>query len=87
MLAESAATAQPFKDRSGEHLFIPYANLDLPIGHWKPRMVCFTIFFPDRGPRTGKQGLTTGSLANPKAAAAVPMLCAVGGMIAPAILF
>ena len=33
-----------------------------------------------------KQELTTGSLANPKAAA-VPMLCAVGGMIAPPILF
>ncbi len=33
-----------------------------------------------------KQELTTGSLSNPKAAA-VPMLCAVGGMLAPPVLF
>ena len=33
-----------------------------------------------------KQELTTGSLANPKAAA-VPMLCAVGGMMVPPVLF
>ena len=45
----------------------------------------YSIFFLTVGLEL-KQELTTGSLANPKAAA-VPMLCAVGGMITPPILF
>ena len=44
-----------------------------------------TVFFLTVGLEL-KQELATGSLSNPKAAA-VPMLCAVGGMMAPPVLF
>ncbi|MBT1163535.1 Na+/H+ antiporter NhaA [Bifidobacterium felsineum] len=63
---------------------IPHTNIDLPIGHWAQDGL-LTIFFLTVGLEL-KQELTTGSLSNPKAAA-VPMLCAVGGMLAPPVLF
>ena len=84
VLANLPATAHAFETVAETHLFIPYTNLDLPIGHWAQDGL-LTIFFLTVGLEL-KQELTTGSLANPKAAA-VPMLCAVGGMIAPPILF
>lgn len=59
-------------------------NIILPIGHWAQDGL-LTIFFLTVGLDL-KQELTTGSLANPKAAA-VPMLCAVGGMLMPPVLF
>ena len=78
VLANLPATAHAFETVAETHLFIPYTNLDLPIGHWAQDGL-LTIFFLTVGLEL-KQELTTGSLANPKAAA-VPMLCAVGGMI------
>ena len=84
VLANLPATAHAFETVAETHLFIPYTNLDLPIGHWAQDGL-LTIFFLTVGLEL-KQELTTGSLANPTAAA-VPMLCAVGGMIAPPILF
>lgn len=84
VLANLPATAHAFETVAETHLFIPYTNLDLPIGHWAQDGL-LTIFFLTVGLEL-KQELTIGSLANPKAAA-VPMLCAVGGMIAPPILF
>ena len=81
VLANLPATAHAFETVAETHLFIPYTNLDLPIGHWAQDGL-LTIVFLTVGLEL-KQELTTGSLANPKAAA-VPMLCAVGGMIAPA---
>ena len=84
VLANLPATAHAFETVAETHLFIPYTNLDLPIGHWAQDGL-LTIFFLTVGLEL-KQELTTGSLANPKAAA-VPMLCAVGGMIAPPIPF
>lgn len=65
-------------------LGIPGTNIILPIGHWAQDGL-LTIFFLTVGLDL-KQELTTGSLANPKAAA-VPMLCAVGGMLMPPVLF
>ena len=65
-------------------LGIPGTNIILPIGHWAQDGL-LTIFFLTVGLDL-KQELTTGSLANPKAAA-VPMLCAVGGMLMPPMLF
>lgn len=65
-------------------LGIPCTNIILPIGHWAQDGL-LTIFFLTVGLDL-KQELTTGSLANPKAAA-VPMLCAVGGMLMPPVLF
>ena len=62
----------------------PGTNIILPIGHWAQDGL-LTIFFLTVGLDL-KQELTTGSLANPKAAA-VPMLCAVGGMLMPPVLF
>ena len=65
-------------------LGIPGTNIILPIGDWAQDGL-LTIFFLTVGLDL-KQELTTGSLANPKAAA-VPMLCAVGGMLMPPVLF
>ncbi|PLS25670.1 Na+/H+ antiporter NhaA [Bifidobacterium imperatoris] len=73
-----------FETIAETHIGIPYTNIDLPIGHWAQDGL-LTIFFLTVGLEL-KQELTTGSLSNPKAAA-VPMLCAVGGMLAPPILF
>ena len=84
VLANLPATAHLFETIAETHIAIPHTNLDLPIGHWAQDGL-LTIFFLTVGLDL-KQELTTGSLANPKAAA-VPMLCAVGGMIAPPILF
>ena len=84
ILANLPATAHLFETVAETHLAVPHTNLDLPIEHWAQDGL-LTVFFLTVGLDL-KQELTTGSLADPKAAA-VPMLCAVGGMIAPPILF
>ena len=84
ILANLPATAHLFETIAETHIAVPRTNLDLPIGHWAQDGL-LTIFFLTVGLDL-KQELATGSLANPKAAA-VPMLCAVGGMVTPPILF
>ncbi|MBW3092280.1 Na+/H+ antiporter NhaA [Bifidobacterium sp. 82T10] len=84
VLANLPATAHLFETVAETHIAVPRTNIDLPIGHWAQDGL-LTVFFLTVGLDL-KQELTTGSLANPKAAA-VPMLCAVGGMLAPPILF
>ncbi|PLS26209.1 sodium:proton antiporter [Bifidobacterium parmae] len=84
ILANLPATAHMFETIAETHIAVPRTNLDLPVGHWAQDGL-LTIFFLTVGLDL-KQELTTGSLANPKAAA-VPMLCAVGGMVTPPILF
>jgi len=64
VLANLPATAHAFETVAETHLFIPYTNLDLPIGHWAQDGL-LTIFFLTVGLEL-KQELTTGSLANPK---------------------
>ncbi|EFA23443.1 Na+/H+ antiporter NhaA [Bifidobacterium gallicum] len=84
VLANIPATAAGFEHLSHFHLGIPGTNIDMGLSHWAQDGL-LTIFFLVVGLDL-RQELTTGSLANPKAAA-VPMLCAVGGMIVPPILF
>lgn len=84
ILANLPATAHLFETIAETHVAIPRTNIDLPIGHWAQDGL-LTVFFLMVGLDL-KQELTTGSLANPKAAA-VPMLCAVGGMMVPPVLF
>ena len=84
ILANLPATAHLFETIAETHIAIPRTNVDLPIGHWAQDGL-LTVFFLMVGLDL-KQELTTGSLANPKAAA-VPMLCAVGGMMVPPVLF
>ena len=84
ILANLQATAHLFEAIAETHIAIPRTNIDLPIGHWAQDGL-LTVFFLMVGLDL-KQELTTGSLANPKAAA-VPMLCAVGGMMVPPVLF
>lgn len=84
ILANLPATAHLFETIAETHIAIPRTNIDLPIGHWAQDGL-LTVFFLVVGLDL-KQELTTGSLANPKAAA-VPMLCAVGGMMVPPVLF
>lgn len=84
ILANLPATADLFGHIAETHIGIPYTNIDLPIGHWAQDGL-LTAFFLVVGLDL-KQELTTGSLSNPKAAA-VPMLCAVGGMLVPPVMF
>lgn len=84
VLANLPATAHLFEAVSETHIAVPWTNIDLPIGHWAQDGL-LTIFFLMVGLDL-KQELTTGSLSNPKAAA-VPMICAVGGMLVPPVLF
>ena len=84
ILANLPVTADLFGHIAETHIGIPYTNIDLPLGHWAQDGL-LTAFFLVVGLDL-KQELTTGSLSNPKAAA-VPMLCAVGGMLVPPVLF
>ncbi|MCH9275071.1 Na+/H+ antiporter NhaA [Bifidobacterium amazonense] len=84
VLANLPATAHLFEAVAETHIAVPHTNIDLALGHWAQDGL-LTVFFLTVGLDL-KQELTTGSLANPKAAA-VPMLCAVGGMLAPPVLF
>ena len=84
VLANLPWTSHMFEAVAETQLGIPGTNIILPIGHWAQDGL-LTIFFLTVGLDL-KQELTTGSLANPKAAA-VPMLCAVGGMLVPPVLF
>ncbi|PLS30468.1 sodium:proton antiporter [Bifidobacterium margollesii] len=84
LLANIPVTSHLFESIAETHMAVPYTNIDLPLGHWAQDGL-LTIFFLVVGLDL-KQELTTGSLANPKAAA-VPMACAVGGMAVPPLLF
>lgn len=84
VLANVPATAAWFEHLSHAELSIPGTNISMGIGHWAQDGL-LTIFFLVVGLEL-KQELTAGSLSNIRAAA-VPMLCAVGGMIVPPVLF
>jgi Na+:H+ antiporter, NhaA family len=84
MLANLPFSAHIFEQIEDFRIAIPYTNIDMGLGHWVQDGL-LTVFFLTVGLEL-KQELTTGSLSNPKAAA-VPMLCAVGGMMMPPILF
>ena len=84
LLVNIPITAGPLHAFSELHIGIPWTNIELPISEWVQDGL-LTIFFLVVGLDL-KQELTTGSLSNPRAAA-VPMLAAVGGMIAPPAIF
>lgn len=84
LLANLPATAHAFAAVSETEFGVPGTNIILPVGEWAQDGL-LTVFFLTVGLDL-KQELTTGSLANPRAAA-VPMLCAVGGMLMPPVLF
>lgn len=84
ILANLPWTYPVFEAVSETVIGIPHTDISLPIGHWAQDGL-LTIFFLTVGLDL-KQEFTTGSLSNPKAAA-VPMLCAVGGMLVPPVLF
>ena len=84
MLANLPFSAHIFEQIEEFRIAIPHTNIDMGLGHWVQDGL-LTVFFLTVGLEL-KQELTTGSLSNPKAAA-VPMLCAVGGMMMPPILF
>lgn len=84
LLANIPATAPVFEHVSHITLGIPGTNVSMSLGHWMQDGL-LTLFFLVVGLDL-RQELTTGSLADPRAAA-VPMLCAVGGMLVPPVLF
>ncbi len=84
LLANVPFTAHVFELISEFEIGIPYAHIELPISEWAQDGL-LTVFFLVVGLDL-KQELTTGSLANPRTAA-VPMISAVGGMIAPVLIY
>jgi NhaA family Na+:H+ antiporter len=83
-LANMPFTAETMRRVAEYPIGIPFSNIDLTVSHWIQDGV-LTIFFLVVGLEL-KQELRNGSLSNPKHAA-VPMICAVGGMIVPPVLF
>ena len=84
LLANIPMTAPVFEAISHTNVGIPYTNINMSIGHWVQDGL-LTIFFLTVGLDL-KHELVAGSLSDPRAAA-MPMICAVGGMIMPPILF
>ena len=84
MLANLPFTSPIFEAVSHTQIGIPYTNIHMSISHWVQDGV-LTIFFLTVGLDL-KHELIAGSLRDPRAAA-MPMICAVGGMIVPPILF
>lgn len=84
LLANIPVTAPIFEAVSHTQLGIPWTNIHMSIGHWVQDGV-LTVFFLSVGLDL-KHELIAGSLSDPRAAA-MPMICAVGGMIVPPILF
>ena len=84
MLANLPFTSPIFEAVSHTQIGIPYTNIHMSISHWVQDGV-LTIFFLTVGLDL-KHELIAGSLRDPRAAA-MPMICALGGMIVPPILF
>ena len=84
MLANLPFASPIFEAVSHTQIGIPYTNIHMSISHWVQDGV-LTIFFLTVGLDL-KHELIAGSLRDPRAAV-MPMICAVGGMIVPPILF
>lgn len=84
LLANLPITSGALHHFSETHIAIPWTNIDLPIAEWAQDGL-LTLFFLVVGLDL-KQELTTGSLSNPRKAA-VPMIAALGGMVAPPLVF
>ena len=84
LLANIPVTAPIFEAVSHTHIGIPFTNIHMSISHWVQDGV-LTIFFLSVGLDL-KHELIAGSLSDPRAAA-MPMICAVGGMVVPPLLF
>lgn len=84
MLANLPFESPIFEAVSHTQIGIPYTNIHMSISHWVQDGV-LTIFFLTVGLDL-KHELIAGSLRDPRAAA-MPMICAVGGMVVPPILF
>ncbi|WP_418968747.1 Na+/H+ antiporter NhaA [Alloscardovia omnicolens] len=84
MCANLSFTYPAFESLRETVIAIPFLHLHLTVDQWAQDGL-LTIFFLVVGLDL-KRELTTGSLSNMKAAA-VPMISAVGGMIAPALIF
>ena len=84
MLANLPFASPIFEAVSHTQIGIPYTNIHMSISHWVQDGV-LTIFFLTVGLDL-KHELIAGSLRDPRAAA-MPMICAVGGMVVPPILF
>lgn len=84
MLANLPFTSPIFEAVSHTQIGIPYTNIHMSISHWVQDGL-LTIFFLTVGLDL-KHELIAGSLRDPRAAA-MPMICAIGGMVVPPILF
>lgn len=84
MLANLPFASPIFEAVSHTQIGIPYTNIHMSISHWVQDGV-LTIFFLTVGLDL-KHELIAGSLRDPRAAA-MPMICAVGGMVVPPVLF
>ncbi|MDO4913777.1 MAG: Na+/H+ antiporter NhaA, partial [Bifidobacteriaceae bacterium] len=84
LLANLPVTAHAFEHVELMQLSIPFTDISLSLGHWVQDGLLTFFFF-----KVGldlKMEISGGSLSNVKVAA-VPILCAVGGMIMPALIY
>lgn len=84
LLANIPSTAPLFNSIAQTHIGIPMTNIHMSISHWVQDGL-LTIFFLSVGLDL-KHELVAGSLRDPRVAA-MPMICAIGGMLVPPALF
>ncbi|MEV1009628.1 Na+/H+ antiporter NhaA [Streptomyces sp. NPDC049881] len=73
-----------YEDVREHHLAVPFLGLDLSVGHWASDGL-LAVFFFVAGTEL-KRELTVGELRRP-AAAVLPIVAAVGGMVVPAVVY
>ncbi|MFI7272656.1 Na+/H+ antiporter NhaA [Streptomyces sp. NPDC049879] len=73
-----------YEDVRDHHLAVPFLGLDLSVGHWASDGL-LAVFFFVAGTEL-KRELTVGELRRP-AAAVLPIVAAVGGMVVPAVVY
>ncbi|WP_052851980.1 Na+/H+ antiporter NhaA [Streptomyces avicenniae] len=73
-----------YEDVRDHHLAIPFLGIDMSVGHWASDGL-LAVFFFVAGTEL-KRELTVGELRRP-AAAALPIVAAVGGMVVPALVY
>ncbi|UED86097.1 Na+/H+ antiporter NhaA [Streptomyces profundus] len=84
LLLANSPLSDGYTDLRNHHLTIPFLGLDLSVGHWAADGL-LAIFFFVAGTEL-KRELTVGELRRP-AAAAIPVVAAIGGMAVPALIY
>ncbi|WP_062203910.1 Na+/H+ antiporter NhaA [Streptomyces sp. NBRC 109706] len=84
LLLANSPLGDGYTELRDHHLGIPFLGLDLSVGHWASDGL-LAVFFFVAGTEL-KRELTVGELRRP-AAAALPVVAAIGGMVTPALVY